>query len=249
MYSLEQTVFMVGIPDTTQMSNIVAGIANQRSFLEGSYDAYFGALEDLQAGRLQSAIRDARRSVLEERVGGYTVGERRSLRLFSDVLDSSGRHALATIQAILAGDGKVTASRGEAADEWIDVLTIARSGPPWAAAAAMRVLAAQHDLVPDDRVAEAIDLLLPAAQAVWQTPTLIETPPAAAFDALTRFAFRVDEARAAALLDLAEPGLTAATSKTKQAALIAGRIVARHTQYAARVVDMFRTALALPAGK
>ncbi|MFR9779032.1 hypothetical protein ACL02O_23630 [Micromonospora sp. MS34] len=245
MFSLEQTVFLVGVPDIAQMSNIIAGIPNRRSFLEGGHDAYFGALEDLQAGRLHGAIQDARRSVLQERVGGYISGERKSLRLLSDVLNKSDRHALAAVIAVIAGHGKVAASRAEAADEWIDVLAITRSGPPWAAAAAMRVLAIQHDLVPDDRVAEVVELLLPAARAIWHTSAPIETPSAAAFDALARFAFRVDEARAAALLDLAEPGLTSATSKTKEAALIAGRIVARHPRYAARVVDSFRRAVAL----
>jgi hypothetical protein len=58
--SLTQTVFMVGIriPDLTQLSIIVAGIPNRRSLIEGGRDGYFSALEDLQAGRLQSASAD-----------------------------------------------------------------------------------------------------------------------------------------------------------------------------------------------
>jgi hypothetical protein len=246
MGSLEQTVLLVAIPDTTQISNIIAGIPNRHSFLEGGYDAYFSALEDLQDGHLHNAIRDVRRSILEERVGGYVSGERTSLKLFSDVLDRSRRQTLAAVQAVLAGDGKAAATRAEAADEWIDVRAIARSGAPWTAAAAMRVLGAQQDLVPDDHVADVVDLLLPAAREIWRTPTLIETPPAAAFDAITEFAFRVDETRAAGLLEIAEPGLNAPSSKTKQAALIAGRIAVRHPRYAAQVVELFRTAVALP---
>jgi hypothetical protein len=247
MVSLQATMFLAGILlDSTHVSGILAGIPNRRSLLEGGHDAYFGALEDLHAGRLRGAIQDARRSLIEERVGGYISGERMSWRLFSDVLDRSDRHALAAVLAVMAGDGKVAASRAEVAGEWIDVLAIARSGSPWAAAAAMRVLAAQQDLVPDDRVAEVVDLLLPVARAVWDTPGLIETPPAAAFDALTRFASRVDEGRAAALLDVAEPGLTASTSKTKNAALIAQQLVTAHPQYTARVVELFRAAIRLP---
>ncbi|MEV4513793.1 hypothetical protein AB0K00_33140 [Dactylosporangium sp. NPDC049525] len=246
LHSLEQTAPTTHDLDFGRVSDINAGIPNSTSFLEGRSDAYYGAIEDLQAGHLQTAIRSVRRSLFEERAGGYIVGVRRSQRLFSDILDKAARPTLAVVAAIVGGDGKVAASRAEAVEEWIDVLSIIRSGPPWAAAAAIRVLAQQHDLIPDDRVGETLDLLIEIATTFWQPNSAGLGPAESALDALVPFAFRADEPHVEPLLELAQPALSANTRKTKQAALIAGRVVVRYSRYTDRVLNLFARALALP---
>lgn len=197
-------------------------------------------------GNLHGAIRDIRRSILDERVSGNLHGEKLSLCLFSSVLEKSNRNVVAAMMAVAGGDGKRAAPLAEAAEDWIDVLAVARNGPPWITAAALRVLATLQDLVPDDRIAESVDILCGIAAPIWQTPAMIETPAAAAFDALAQLAFRVDGERATTLLDLAEPGLRASTSKTKEAALMAARLAVRMPQHRARIVEMFRNAVRLP---
>ncbi|MEV6487123.1 hypothetical protein AB0M20_00590 [Actinoplanes sp. NPDC051633] len=241
--SLEQTAFLAGLPDFTALSNVLAGIPDRRSFLEGSHDSYLSALEDLHDSRLPAAIRQARRSLLQERAGGYISGERLTRRILSDILERAARPPEAVVQAVLAGDHKLAVKQAGETQEWIDLVPIARAGPPWAAAAAIRVLAAQQELVPDDRIAEIVDLLLVPAELAWQTWHLLAVPPVAAFDALASFAFRVDVARAERLLALVEPGMSHESAYTKQAALIIARIAVRFPEHEDRAVASFRSAI------
>ncbi|WP_328469129.1 hypothetical protein OHA21_00985 [Actinoplanes sp. NBC_00393] len=241
--SLEQTASLAGLPDLTALSNVLAGIPDRRSFLGGSYDSYLSALEDLHSSRLRAAIRQARRSLLQERAGGYISGERLTRRILSDVLEKAARPSEAVVQAVLAGDHKLAVRQADGTQEWIDLVPIAHAGPPWVAAAAIRVLAAQQELVPDDRIAEIVDLMLVPAEVAWQTWHLLAVPPVAAFNALASFAFRVDVARAERLVALAEPGMSQESVYTKQAALIVARIAVRFPEYVDRAVELFRSAI------
>lgn len=80
-------------------------------------------------------------------------GERRARRLLADVLGASGESGMAARHLVLAGE--ITALRQLAAQppaEFLDVTPLLEAKPWWIAGAASQFIAAQADLVPDDKI-------------------------------------------------------------------------------------------------
>jgi hypothetical protein len=118
-------------------------------------DALEYAYGQLAENKLRPAAIAAQRALRDAVTLSDWEGERRARRLIADILISSDEPAMAAHHLVRSGE--VTALKRLAADQptqFLDVIAHLSATPWWIAGAAYRSLAAQADLIPDDRVGE-----------------------------------------------------------------------------------------------
>ena len=153
--------------------------------------------------RLQRYLRDSA-------VSASWSDEHNARRLLGDVLKRSGEPELAACHLILAGIASAAHDLGRETDEYLDVTGYLDQAAYWVRASALRLIAAQADLVPDDQVATIADQAFAVLDQV-QTGELRDTPffPPSAFlaahEALAAISERLTASQADRLLGILEP--------------------------------------------
>jgi hypothetical protein len=169
------------------------------------------ALADLQARKLRPAAIRLQRYLRDSAVSGSWADEHDARRMLADVLRNSGELQLAAHHLILAGAADAAHDLGsEAGDQYLDVTEYLDEPTYWVKASALRLIAAQADLVPDTEVETIAERALTVldqirAQELRDTPLFSPSAYLAAHEALAALAERLPVSHAEWLLDLLEP--------------------------------------------
>ena len=168
------------------------------------------ALADLHAGNLRSAAIRLQRYLRDSTVCASWVDEHDARQMLADVLKHSGELQLAARHLILAGSADAVHDLGREANQYLDVTEFLDEATYWVKASALRLIAAQADLVPDTQVsaiAEQAFTVLDQVQAreLRDTPFFAPSAYLAAHEALAAFSERLTVSQAERLLGILEP--------------------------------------------
>lgn len=169
------------------------------------------ALDALQRGAQPEASRRLRRYLRDALVSGAWQDEHDARTLLAKLYQDAGELSRAATHLVLAGEAKRAEQLGrEAGDNYLDVMQHLTSPMYWVHATALRLIAVQADLLPDEAVTEiandAFDVLDQALNG-----TLVDTPlftPSlylAAHKALAAIAGRLTTSHAERLLNYLAP--------------------------------------------
>jgi hypothetical protein len=235
------------IPNLTQVAE---GLPNRERLLAGAEDPALAAFEASHNGNLPDAFEDARRCLREARLAGHLCEEMIYLRLFGDVLANANEPKAAVETLVSAGDGEKAAGHAEHLSELADIehfltLPFSRS-----AAAAARVIGAQAQLIPDQRVTEIVAALLDVAEKPWGPPGLGSDPRKQALEAICRLGVRIPASLADRLLSDVASDLTAHSGHTETAISILVNLYhalpARRAELAPRITSLLGQEAAQP---
>jgi hypothetical protein len=168
------------------------------------------ALADLHARKLRSAAIRLQRYLRDSTVSASWADEHDARQMLADVLKLSGEPQLAARYLILAGSADAAHDLGREADQYLDVTECLDEATYWVKASALRLIAAQADLVPDAQVgaiAERAFTVLDQVQAgeLRDTPLFAPSAYLAAHEALAALSERLTVSQAERLLELLEP--------------------------------------------
>jgi len=190
---------------------VVSALPNRRRLLAGSQDPALTALEAAHNGKLPDAFGDTRRDLWEGRLAGHLQEELLALSLFGDVLAAGGNPGAAVESYVAAGQAKKAAKCAAALPEPIDVRVWTSSAVRRRRAAAIQVIGVQATTVHDDDVDDVVEMLMQAANGVWEAPFLSPFPELDALKAVASFGVRIPEPAVDAILAAASPALAANT--------------------------------------
>jgi hypothetical protein len=184
--------------------------AGQPPVTRTSASARERALDDLHDGKLRPAAIRLQRYLRDSAVSASWVDEHNARQMLGDVLKDSGEPHLAARHLILAGDADAAHDLGRETDQYLDVTEFLGKGTYSGKASALRLIAAQADLVPDRQVGGLAEQAFTVLEQI-QTGELRDTPlfaPAAslaAHEALAALSERLTCSQAERLLDILEP--------------------------------------------
>jgi hypothetical protein len=115
--------------------------------------AYESAMEALQAARLQQAAIAAGRALRSAAATGDWDSEERARRVVARALAAAGEQSRAAHHYAIAGDSHGEEMIGDELDKFIDNLAGLDAPNYWTVGTAFRFLAAEADLLPDEKVA------------------------------------------------------------------------------------------------
>jgi hypothetical protein len=184
--------------------------AGQPPVAGASTSARERALAELHDQKLRPAAIRLQRYLRDSAVSGSWAGEHDARRMLADVLRRSGELRLAARHLILAGLADAAHDLAREASQYLDVTRYLDAPGYWVKASALRLIAAQADLVPDDQaaaVAERAFTVLDQVQTGELRDTSFFAPSAslAAHEALAALSERLTASQAARLLDILEP--------------------------------------------
>jgi hypothetical protein len=184
--------------------------AGQPAVAGASTSARERALEDLHAQRLRSAAIRLQRYLRDSAVSASWVDEHDARQMLAEVLKRSGELQLAARQLILGGSADAAHDLGREADQYLDVTAWLDEATYWVKASALRLIAAQADLVPDalvGAIAERAFTVLDQVQEgeLRDTPFFAPSASLAAHEALAALSERLTVSQAERLLDILEP--------------------------------------------
>lgn len=168
------------------------------------------ALSDLHDRKLRPAAIRLQRCLRDAVVGASWADEHDARQMLADVLQQSGELELAARHLILAGSANVVHVLGRRTDQYLDMTEYLEEPTYWVKASALRLIAAQADLVPDAQVEAIAEQALTVLDQI-QTGELRDTPflgPSAylaAHEALGALSERLTVSQAERLLDILEP--------------------------------------------
>jgi hypothetical protein len=160
------------------------------------------ALADLHGQKLRPAAIRLQRYLRDSAASASWADEHDARRLLADVLRRSGELQLAARHLILAGTADAAHDLGREARQYLDVTGYLDEPAYWVRASALRLIAAQADLVPDDQVAaiaERAFTVLDQVQAgeLRDTPFFAPSANLAAHEALAALSERLTASQAA----------------------------------------------------
>jgi hypothetical protein len=168
------------------------------------------ALDDLHDGKLRPAAIRLQRYLRDSAVSASWVDEQNAHQMLGNVLKDSGELHLAARHLILAGSADAAHDLGRETSQYLDVTTFLGEANYWVKASALRLTAAQADLVPDGQVGELAERAFTVLDQI-RTADLRDTPlfapPAglAAYEVLAALSERLTCLQAERLLDILEP--------------------------------------------
>lgn len=170
------------------------------------------ALEAIQRGDDRRALPLLRRHLRDAVVGGRWQDEYDARRLIAESYAKVGSTDLAARHLVLGGEAKRAHELGRSAgDTYIDVRRHLTAPSYWVRAAALRLIAAQADVIPDEHVREIGEFALGVVDAA-NRGELVDGPPMfdpsvyrAAIEALGSLAARLAPDQAKLLLEHLEP--------------------------------------------
>lgn len=186
-------------------------LPNRRRLLASAFDPALNALDEVHDGELPRAFGDARRYLWESRLSGHLSEEADALTLFGDVLAAAGYPVDAVAFYIHAGADAKAVELAFTLDAPVDVSRWTSSRMRRRRAAAVQVVGAQAEVVPDIDIPGTVEMLLDIATGMWQVPWNTPRPERDALDAVARFGTRIPLACVDHILVLAEPTRQAAT--------------------------------------
>lgn len=186
------------------------GQAGQPSAAGASPSARERALADIHARNLRSAAIRLQRYLRDSTVSASWADEHDARQMLADVLKDSGEPQLAARHLILAGGAEEAHDLGRAADQYLDVTECLDEATYWVKASALRLIAAQADLVPDTQVEAIADKALTVLDQIQagelrDTPLFAPSAYLAAHEALAALSERLTVFQAERLLDILEP--------------------------------------------
>ncbi|GLW56812.1 hypothetical protein [Kitasatospora phosalacinea] len=131
--------------------------SREAGLIQGAYDPAIGALEELVDDRPREAVRDARRWLWQERLGGALADEQIARKRLGEAWERADMPQQAVRQFILAGERKKAVAVAAKTDQFLDTGCFLEIGARWVREAAAAVLEAQADLVPDRDVEQIAD--------------------------------------------------------------------------------------------
>lgn len=169
------------------------------------------ALDALQRGKLPEASRRLRRYLRDAVVSGAWQDEHDARSLLANLYRDAGEPGWAANHLVLAGEAKRAEQLGrQVGDNYLDVLQHLGSPMYWVHATALRLIAAQADLLPDGAVTKVADNAFGVLGRAMEG-TLVDTPlfdPSlylAAHKALAALAGRLTFSQAEKLLNHLAP--------------------------------------------
>jgi hypothetical protein len=184
--------------------------AGQPPVAGASTSARERALAELHDQKLRPAAIRLQRYLRDSAASASWADEHDARHLLADVLRRSGELQLAARHLILAGLADAAHDLGREASRYLDVTRYLDEHGYWVKASALRLIAAQADLVPDDQAAPIAERAFTVLDQV-QTGELRDTPffapsaSLAAHEALGVLSERLTASQAARLLDILEP--------------------------------------------
>lgn len=133
------------------------------------------ALDALQRGKLPEASQRLRRYLRDAVVSGAWQDEHDARSLLADLYRDADEPSRAANHLVLAGEAKRAEELGREAETYLDVLQHLTSPMYWVRATALRLIAAQADLVPDEAVHEVADNAFAVLDEAKEG-TLVDTP-------------------------------------------------------------------------
>lgn len=168
------------------------------------------ALAELHDQKLRPAAIRLQRYLRDSAVSASWADEHDARRLLADVLKRSGELQLAAGHLILAGLADAAHGLGREASRYLDVTRYLEEPGYWVKASALRLIAAEADLVPDGQVAAVAEKALTVLDQVRtgelrDTPFFAPSAGLAAHEALAALSERLTASQAVRLLDILEP--------------------------------------------
>ncbi|WP_188197567.1 hypothetical protein [Nonomuraea sp. SYSU D8015] len=216
--ALRMLAWEIGLDEQSDLAELVSALPNRRRLLAGAYDPALAAFEAAHHGKLPNALGDTRRYLWESRLAGHLQEEALALSLLGDVLNTGGRQDAAVRAYVLAGNAKASARLARRLPQAVDVGVWATSAMRGRQAAAIQVLGAQAATVRDEGIAEVAQVLLRAADGLWESRSVQPWPELDAVKALASFGVRIPASAVDAILALAQPALQAHTSVSAEIA-------------------------------
>jgi len=184
--------------------------SGQPSVAGASPSARERALENVRDGKLRSAAIRLQRYLRDSTVCASWADEHDGRQMLADVLKRSGELQLAARNLILAGSADAAHDLGCGAGQYLDVTEFLGEAAYWVKASALRLIAAQADLVPGPQVgaiAEHAFTVLDQVRAgeLRDTPFFAPSAALAAHEALAALSERLTVSQAERLLDILEP--------------------------------------------
>ena len=184
--------------------------AGQPPVAGASTSARERALAELHDQKLRPAAIRLQRYLRDSAASASWADEHDARRLLADVLKRSGELQLAARHLILGGTADAAHDLGREASQYLDVTGYLDEPAYWVMASALRLTAAQADLVPDDQVAAIAGrafTVLDQVQAgeLRDTPFFAPSANLAAHEVLAALSERLTASQAARLLDILEP--------------------------------------------
>lgn len=202
--------------------HIVNALPNRRRLLAASYDPALEAMQAARRDKLTDAFESTRRYWWETRLAGHLQEETQALKLFGEVLESSGEPIDAVECYIRAGEASQAKRVAEKLPETVDVSMWVESSLRRRRAAAVQVIGAQTPTVPDDEVPEVVERLIQVADSVWQAPWFQSHPEHDALKSIARFGVRIPESAVDGILRMSSPALE---NRTRISGTIANLLV------------------------
>ncbi len=116
------------------------------------------ALDALQRGKLPEASRRLRRYLRDAVISGAWHDEHDARTLLASLYQDAGEPGRAANNLVLAGEAKRAEQLGrDVGDTYLDVVQHLASPMYWVHATALRLIAAQADLLPDEAVTQVVD--------------------------------------------------------------------------------------------
>lgn len=191
--------------DLNTLPRLAATVENNstpRGLLRGR-DPYDSGNEQLVNGKLPAALRRFRAALRQAVIRGDYEAELAARRAIAKVLAQSGETIAAIGNALMGGSIETLDACGTI-DRYIDVIDLCAQGPRWERAAALHIVTAEADLIPDEHLEHYVEIALAGigeSQRSWFGPHVHEQ----AWHLLAALADRLPEAAAEALLDVLEP--------------------------------------------
>lgn len=184
--------------------------AGQPPVTGASTSARDRALAELRDQKLRPAAIRLQRYLRDSAASASWADEHDARRMLADVLKRSGELQLAAHHLILAGLADAGHDLGREATQYLDVTIYLDEPAYWVKASALRLIAAEADLVPDDQVAAITEKAFTVLDQVRtgelrDTPFFAPSASLAAHEALAALSERLTASQAARLLDILEP--------------------------------------------
>ncbi|MET8583596.1 hypothetical protein ABZX39_22400 [Streptomyces collinus] len=177
-----------------------------QSKLLGDGDLLTKGISALHDKNLRVAVLALRQQVRLSAASGRWFDEHVARRRLAEVLREGGEFDRAANHAVTVGETEPAKHLAKAAAEhFVDVTHRLGSGPYWEKAVAFRLLTEQADLLPDALVRDVADAALAIVTAETENIPGNPSPHLAAHDLLAALAGRLDQPRAAQLLDILQP--------------------------------------------
>lgn len=191
--------------DLNTLPRLAATVENNstpRGLLRGR-DPYDSGNEQLVKGKLPAALRRFRGALRQAAIRGDYEAELAARQAIAKVLAQSGETIAAIGNAQMGGSIETLDGCGTI-DRYINASDLCAEGPRWERAAALHIVTAEADLIPDEHVERYVEIALASigeSQRSWFGPHVHEQ----AWHLLAAVADRLPEAAASALLDVLQP--------------------------------------------